>query len=65
MATTAASPLEDGGGGVLEETVVSASYRIGTTVLTSRVVAEACSSSRRRVMARTWARASMAFFSTA
>jgi hypothetical protein len=53
MATTAASPLEDGGGGVLEEAVVSASYRIGTTVLTSRV------------MARTWARASMAFFSTA
>jgi hypothetical protein len=51
--TTAASPPEDGDGGVLEEAVVGANCRAAATASASRAVVEAYSSSRRRVMVRT------------
>jgi hypothetical protein len=54
MAMMAASPPEGRGCGALEEdVVVSSSYKATTAASASRAVAEACSSSRRRVMART------------
>jgi hypothetical protein len=55
MTMTTAIPSEGGGGGALEEeAVVDASCPVA---LASRAVAEVCSSSRRRAMARTraWA----------
>jgi hypothetical protein len=49
-----ASPLEGGGDGALEEeALVGASFRVAAAGSAPRVVAEACSSSKRRVMART------------
>jgi hypothetical protein len=48
------SPSEGGDGGAPEEeAVASASCRVAATVSASRTAAEACSSLRRRAMART------------
>jgi hypothetical protein len=48
------SPSEGGDGGAPEEeAVANASCRVAATVSTSRTAAEACSSLRRRAMART------------
>jgi hypothetical protein len=60
---TAASPSEDGDGGVLEEVVVGANYGAVATASASRAVADACSSLRRRAMVHTWIRVLAAFFS--
>jgi hypothetical protein len=68
MATTVTvtSPPVGGGDITLEEdTVVGASYKAAAMGLASRAAAEACSSLRTRVMARTRVRALAAFFSMA
>jgi hypothetical protein len=57
--------LEDRDGGALEEAVVGGSCRAAAVALVSRVVAEAYSSSRTRVMVHMWERASAAFTSAA
>jgi hypothetical protein len=54
----ASHPEDEGGSALEEEAVVGVSYRVAATTSTSRVVAESCSSSRRRAMAQ--ARASAA-----
>jgi hypothetical protein len=61
MATMVMAPSEGGGGGALEEAVVDMSCRAATMTSTSRVVVEAYSSSRRRAMVHTQARASTTF----
>jgi hypothetical protein len=54
MALMVASPPESGGDVVLEEeALVGASFRVAAAASAPRVAAEACSSSKRRVMART------------
>jgi hypothetical protein len=55
VAITAVLPPVGGCGGALEEAVVGASCRAAAAVSTYRAAMEACSSSRRRAMACTWA----------
>jgi hypothetical protein len=61
VATAAVAPSGGWDGGALEEAVVDASCRVATVASAYRAATKVYSSSRRRAMAHTWARASAAW----